>query len=189
MGVGDRPPRPAFEYLLIGLKTGILAALAMLAWLGISSAWYRRSVWTAANLFAATFYGESALHNRFNIHTFSGLGLYFVIYGGLGILFGLAIQDRHSNLRTMCIAILTAIAWYYLFFGWIWKRWDPLLVLYTHDRAMFAGHVLYGAILGQYSKKLPPNATTGVDPSQGTVPVLTSAQPATADPGDLEIKN
>src|SRR5215831_16588985 len=101
MGVGDRPPRPAFEYLLIGLKTGILAALAMLAWLGISSAWYRRGVWTAANLFAAAFYGESALHNRFNIHTFSGLGLYFVIYGGLGMLFGLAIQDRHhSNLRT-----------------------------------------------------------------------------------------
>ena len=152
MVAGDGLRIPAFQYLLIGLKTGVLAALAMLAWLGVSSMSYRRSFWTSSNLLAAAFYGESALHNRSTVHTFSGLGLYFLIYGSLGMLFGMAIQDRHPSLRITGIGILTAMAWYYLVFGWIGKRWDSLMVLYTHDRPMFAGHVLYGAILGRYPR-------------------------------------
>src|SRR2546421_13020691 len=99
MVVGDGPRMPASQYLLTGLETGVLAALAMLAWLGVSSMWYRHSFWTAPNLLAAAFYGESALHNRFTVHTFAGLGLYLVIYGALGMLFGLAMQGRHPGLR------------------------------------------------------------------------------------------
>ena len=154
MGAGDGPRIPAFRYLLTGLETGVLAVLAMLSWLGVSSMWYRRSFWTAPNLLAAAFYGESALHNQFTAHTFSGLGLYFVIYGALGMLFGLAIQDRRASLRITCLGIVCAIGWYYLFFGWIGKRWDPLLVLYTHNRPMFVGHLLYGAMLGRYPRNL-----------------------------------
>src|SRR5260370_25051354 len=144
---GDRRTS-VFRYLLTGLETGVLAALAMLVWLGISAAWYRKSFWTTPNLLAATFYGESALRNRFTVHTFAGLALYFLIYGSLGMLFGLAIQDRHPSLRITCIGILFAIGWYYLVFGWMGERWDPLLVLYTHDRPMFARHVLFCAIFG-----------------------------------------
>jgi hypothetical protein len=160
--------------MMTGLQTGVLAALAMFSWLGVSAVWYRRSFWTAANLLAATFYGESALHNQFNVHTFSGLGLYFVIYGTLGMLFGLAMQDRHASLRITCLGVLIAIAWYYVVFGWLWKRWDPLLVLYTHDRPMFAGHVLYGAILGRYPRNLP-----SAEP-------LASAEPASSQ---VEVKD
>src|SRR5689334_3215515 len=128
MGPGADPRIPAtkyFQYLLTGLETGVLAVLAMLAWLGTSAVWYRRTFWTAPNLLAAAFYGESALHNRFTVYTFSGLGLYLVIYGSLGMLFGLAMQDRHASLRITCIGILSAIAWYVLVFGWMGKRWDP----------------------------------------------------------------
>src|ERR1044072_6193364 len=110
MGPGDGPRIPAFQYLMTGLETGVLATVSMLAWLGVSAMWYRRSFWTAPNLLAAVFYGEGALQNRFTVHTLSGVGLYVVIYGSLGILFGMAIQDRHTSVRITCIGILLAIA-------------------------------------------------------------------------------
>jgi len=150
MESGNCPTGSAAKYLLAGLETGVIAALVMLAWLGFSSMWYRRSFWTAPNLVASTFYGESALRNRLNIHTFSGLAVYLLIYGTLGMLFGVVVQNRGRSLRVTCLGILFALAWYLVVFGWIWKHWNPLVVLYTHDRPMFAGHILFGWILGRY---------------------------------------
>jgi hypothetical protein len=186
MGAGDGTRIPALQYLLTGLETGILAALAMLAWLGVSAMWYRRSFWTAANLLAAIFYGESALHNRFTVHTFAGLGLYLVLYGSLGMLFGLAIRDRHASLRITCLGILVTIGCYYLLFGWIWKRFDPLMVLYTHDRPMFAGHVLYGAMLGRYPRNLPRTQRAEEELRDLTVAPLAKPGPAS---GDVDVKD
>jgi hypothetical protein len=188
MEAGGDPRTSVFQYLLTGLETGVLAALAMLVWLGMSAVWYRRSFWTSANLLAAAFYGESALRNRFTAHTFAGLALYLLLYGFLGMLFGLAIQDRHASLRITCIGILSTIGWYFLFFGWIWKRWDPLLVLYTHDRSMFAGHVLYGAILGRYPRNRPGQQ---VKREEMVSEMTLLPPPVDAGPtgGDLEIKS
>ena len=94
-------------------------------------------------------------------------------------------QDRHASLRVTCLGILATVACYYLLFGWIWKRWDPLLVLYTHDRPMFAAHVLYGAMLGRYPRNLPRIGSADADPAQVTVP------PATPRPagGNVEVKD
>ena len=154
MDSGSRPPRSIGKYLLAGMETGVLAVLVMLAWLGVSSMWYRKTFWTAPNLAASTFYGESALRNRFTGHTFSGLAFYLLVYGALGMLFGLAIRNRSRSLRINCLGVLFALAWYFLVFGWIWKHWNPLLVLYTHDRPMFAGHVVFGWILGRYPENM-----------------------------------
>jgi len=112
--------------------------------------WYRKTFWNAANLLASTFYGEPALRNRFTTHTYSGLALYLLMYGGLGMLFGLAIRDRRRSLWITWLGILFGVAWYFVEFGWIWKHWNPLVVLYTHERPMLAGHVLFGWILGRY---------------------------------------
>ena len=186
MGAGEGSRLAAFQYLMTGLETGVLAALAMLTWLGVSAAWYRHSFWTAANLLAATFYGERALHNQFTVQTFSGLGLYFVIYGTLGMLFGLAMRDRAASLRITCVGVLMGIAWYYVVFAWFGKRWDPLLVMYTHDRPMFAAHVLYGAILGRYPKNLPrPPRAEEREPVMAAGPLANSG-PAS---GDVEVKD
>jgi hypothetical protein len=187
MEAGSAPQTSVSQYLLIGLETGVLAGLAMLLWLGVSAMWYRRSFWTTCNLLAATFYGESALRNRFTVHTFAGLALFLLIYGSLGMLFGLAIQDRRAGVSITCLGILMAIGWYYLSFGWIWKKWDPLLVLYTHDRSMFAGHVLYGAMLGRY-----PHNRLGLQvKAAGAVSELRLTEPADPESagGDIEVKN
>jgi hypothetical protein len=150
MDPGNSPKGSPMKYLLAGVETGVVGGLAMLGWLGVSAVWYRKSFWNAANLVASTFYGEAALRNRFTVHTFSGLAFYLLVYGLLGMLFGLAIHGRSRSLRITCFGILFALGWYLLFFGWIWKHWNPLVVVYTHDRVMFAGHVLFGWILGRY---------------------------------------
>ena len=154
MDSGNCPTRSVAKYLLAGLETGVVAVLVMLAWLGVSAMWYRKTFWTAPNLVASTFYGEAALRNRFTVHTFSGLAVYLLVYGLLGMMLGLLIRDRRASLRITCLGILFALAWYFLVFGWFWKHWNPLLVLYTHDRPMFAGHVLFGWILGRYPRNL-----------------------------------
>ena len=159
MGADQEPRTPAYRYALAGLEAGMMAALAMLALLGSASILYRKSFWTSPNILASTFYGEAALRDRFSGTTFSGLAFYLLIYGVLGALFGLAIRDQRNVLRVMCIGILAAIAWYYFSFGVMWKRCNPLVVLYTHDRPMFAGHVLYGMLLariGHYVRALQP---------------------------------
>jgi hypothetical protein len=186
MEAGERPRFSMLQCLMAGLETGVLAVLLMLAWLGASSIWYRRSFWTTPNLLAAAFYGQTALHNRFTVHTFFGLGLYIVIYGSIGMLFALAIQNRPAGLRITCAGILCGIVWYLVAFGWIWKRLDPLLLVYTHDRPMFAGHVLYGWILGRrYPRNLPRMGTHRAVVELPLAP-LAGSGPASSD---LEIKD
>ena len=151
-GVAERSR--VWRYLAAGVETGVVAVLVMLGWLGLAALWYRKSFWTPPNLLAISFYGESALRNRFAATTFSGLALYLLIYGGLGALFALAVREHRNRLRITCLGMLAAIAWYYLSYGLLWKSWHPLIVLYTHDRPMFVGHVLYGALLGSYPRYL-----------------------------------
>jgi hypothetical protein len=153
MESGDGRRWPVGQYALAGLETGTLACLGMLAWLGVSSMWYRRSFWATPNLLASTFYGESALRNRFTAHTLSGLALFLLIYGSIGIIFGLALQHRRGALL-LGTGILEGVVSYYLVFGWLLKHWDPLIALYAQDRPIFASHVLYGAMLGYYARHL-----------------------------------
>jgi hypothetical protein len=36
----------------------------------------------------------------------------------------------------------------------MWKGLNPLMTLYTHDRPMFMGHVIYGGLLGRFPRYL-----------------------------------
>src|SRR5689334_22099857 len=126
MGLGNNSLASGRYYFLAGLQTGIVAAIVMLAWLGLAASWYRKSFWTPANLMASTFYGESALRNRFTWHTFSGLALFFLIYGSLGVLFALAVRERPQGLRITCAGILLSIGFFYVIYA-VWRHWNPLL--------------------------------------------------------------
>src|ERR1039457_4035708 len=129
--------------LLAGLEAGIIAALILLGWLALASAWYRRSIWTAANIMATTFYGEAALGREFTSRTVAGLALYLVLYGIIGALFGLALESRDPSLRMTLIGVLVGLGWYYLSFAILWQNINPLIPLYTHRVPMMAGHALY----------------------------------------------
>src|SRR5438046_10063238 len=119
MDPGNRPKGSVPKYLLAGMETGVIAVLIMLVWLGVSSMWYRKTFWNAANLVASTFYVEPALRNRFTVHTYSGLALSLLIYGALGMLFGLSIQDRRRSLRLTGRGLLVGIECAFVEFGWI----------------------------------------------------------------------
>jgi hypothetical protein len=152
---------PEVYGLLAGLEAGIIAALVLLGWLAIASAWYRNSIWTSANILATTFYGEAALGGVFTSRTVAGLALYLMLYGIVGALFGLALASRESGLRLTLIGVLAGLGWYYLSFALLWRIINPLISLYTHRGPMIAGHVLYGALLGRFPTYLQPPRHAG----------------------------
>lgn len=133
---------------LAGIQVGVIGALVLLGYLAVDSAWHRRSVWTVPNLFASTFYGESAYRQGFHARTSAGVALFVVIYGLLGALFGLVVRDHGSLPRVAVLGLIYGTAWFFLSFDWLWKHVNPLVPLYSPDRAMLVGHLLYGAVLG-----------------------------------------
>src|ERR1019366_1950002 len=126
MGDGENPHRKReADGLLAGLEAGIIAALVLLGWLALASAWYRRSIWTAANIMATTFYGEVALGREFTLDTIAGLALYLVVYGSSGALFGLGPASRDPSLRMTLIGVLVGLGCYYLSFAVMWQNINP----------------------------------------------------------------
>jgi len=153
MGDGEDPNKNREAHsLLAGLESGIIAALVLLGWLALASAWYRRSIWTAANIMATTFYGEAALGREFTFRTVAGIALYLVLYGTIGALFGLTLASRGAGLRITLIGVLVGLGWYYLSFAILWQNINPLIPLYTHSGPMMVGHALYGGLLGRFTR-------------------------------------
>jgi hypothetical protein len=149
-----RAPASGVDALLSGLQSGVLGALAMLAWLGVSARWQRRGFWTAANLMASYFYGESAIRSGFSWSTVSGLALYLFLYGLLGACFGMLVARRVRGLRLALLALIYGLAWYYLSFGILWKKLAPLVVLLHAERPTVLGHVIYGSFLARTRRGL-----------------------------------
>src|ERR1044071_5222092 len=89
--------RDAFSAALAGLQAGMLGVCWMLAWLGVTAAWERRSFWMAENLMASVFYGDRAIRAGFAAKTLSGLALYLLLYSALGAVFAAAVANRVSR--------------------------------------------------------------------------------------------
>jgi len=145
---------PTFPALLAGLQAGMVAALWMLAWLGVSAAWHRESFWTAENLFATTFFGARAIRTGFSGTTLSGLALFLLVYSILGSLYAGVVRDRFPRLRLVLASIAVAVAWYYLFFQVICRAVSPLVTLLHATQSTIWGHILYGAILARFPRYL-----------------------------------
>jgi hypothetical protein len=149
-----KPANGAFSASLAGLEAGMVGVLWMLAWLAVSAAWQRRSIWTSENLMASLFYGSSAIRRGFASQTLSGLAVYLLIYSLLGALVAALVRDRLPRLRTTLVCIAAALAWYYLSFHLIWRSISPLVTLLHVERATLVGHLLYGVLLGRYPQYL-----------------------------------
>jgi hypothetical protein len=134
---------------LAGIQAGIVGGLILLGYLALDSAWHRRSIWTIPNLMASTFYGESAFRQGFGSRTSVGLALLLFIYGLLGALFGLVIRDHGSRMRVTVLGLIFATGWFFLSFEFLWNHVNPLVRLYSPDRAMLVGHLLFGGVLGR----------------------------------------
>src|SRR5580658_5152301 len=140
----------AFSTLLAGLQAGMLGALWMLAWLGVSSAWQNQGFWNSENLFATAFYGSDAVRSDFGSKTLPGLALYLLLYSLLGGVFALELRDRVRPFRLMLAGIVFALGWFYLSFHLIWKSAMPLVYLLYSDRPVAVGHLIYGICVGRF---------------------------------------
>ena len=131
-----------------GIQAGVVGALILMGYLALDSKWHGRSVWTVPNLLASTFYGESAYRQGFGSRTSAGVALLVVVYGLLGALFGLVIRDHSTRLRITLFGLIYGTAWFFVSSTWIWEFVNPIIPIYSPDRAMLVGHILYGGVLG-----------------------------------------
>jgi hypothetical protein len=165
----------ALSSLLAGLQAGMMGVLAMLAWLGVSAEWQRRSFWTSENLMASVFYGNQAIRAGFAGRTLSGLAVYLLLYSLLGGLLAWAVRDRLARIRVLMVSVLYALVWYYLSYRLLWKAVAPLIVLLHVERATVLGHLVYGTLLARYPVYLPQPA---VPAPPSPTPAEASSEPA-----------
>src|SRR5712692_8364914 len=140
--------RPNWFLALAGIQAGVVGALILLGYLALDSKWHSRSIWAIPNLLASTFYGESAYGPGFGARTSAGIALLLFLYGVLGALFGLVVRDQSTRMRVMLAGLIFGTGWFFLSFDILWKHVNPLVKMYSPDRAMLVGHVLYGGVLG-----------------------------------------
>ncbi len=143
--------------LLAGLQAGMAGGLLVLLWLAATSLFYRHSAWWVPNLYASTFFGETSLRETFTKYTWSGIAFFLAQFAAFGALFALIARQDRDRLRAVLFGILASVGWYYLMFHGVWKAVSPLMLVYSPDRPLFAGHLLYGVWLGRtplYARKL-----------------------------------
>jgi hypothetical protein len=170
--------------LLAGLQAGMVGALWMLAWLGVSAEWQNQGFWNSENLFATAFYGSDAVRSNFGTKTIPGLALYLLIYCLLGGVFALIFRSRARSGRLIAIGILFALGWFYLSFHLIWKSELPLLYLLYSDRPMVLGHLIYGICIGRFQAHYPqkPRESTAIAVETLESPPSTDETPVNGPP-------
>jgi hypothetical protein len=173
-------PSGRWAALLAGLQAGMLASLAMLAWMGSSAVWERRSFWTSENLLATTFYGGTALHKGFSTSTLSGLALYLLVYSTLGCLFAATAGGKLTPLRLLVAGITAGLGWYYLSFHFVWKAISPLVSILHPVRPTIVGHIIFGAVMARFPRYLPQrppaNAELGGEPAAAVTEAADTSQ-------------
>lgn len=167
----------AISACLAGLQAGMLGAICMMAWLGISAKWQLRSFWTAENLMASAFWGPSSVRGGFGFRSVAGLAVYLLIYSLLGALLALVLRDRLRPTRALLVGIVFALAWYFLSFRLLYVRILPLVALLHVERQTILGHLIYGTFLGRYPVYLPKPPAAGPEDQPEPAPEAPAETP------------
>jgi hypothetical protein len=147
----ESSPGSRLRSALGGIEAGVLGALALLGCVMIGSLWERRSVWVVPNLFATTFFGDDAYRNQFLRSSWAGVALVLVVYGVLGMLWGMIWRDNRKP-RLALYGAITGLAVYFVFYDFLWKHTNPLVTLYAPSHQLQIGHLLWGMVLAKSPK-------------------------------------
>ncbi len=132
--------------LLAGLQAGILGGLLMALWLALIAPVLGRPWWFILNFFASYTYDIRAVRDGAGMATLTGVAIQVFAGGMLGILMGLLASG--SRVAGLVIG-MTA---YMICYGYLWKRYTPLL-LYSVPQSLFVvGFFLYGSVLSFSSR-------------------------------------
>jgi hypothetical protein len=145
----NRPPGKLTAFLA-GLQGGMVGILCMLAWLGVSASWLRRSFWTSEDLIAGAFYGDAAIQRGFVTGAVSGAALYVLVYTALGGMFAILFRAQERQVRVLLLSLAFSMAWYYLSFHVLYRSVLPLVYLLHTERPMVLGHLVYGTFLSRF---------------------------------------
>jgi hypothetical protein len=148
---------------LAGLQAGIAGVIWMFGCLVVAAFWSGRGIWSVPNLFSTVFYGNFAYQDVFLHSTWAGLALITVIYGVLGMVWGIFWKAERKPLLTVFGAI-TGLAVYYLFFSFVWQYLNPLIPLYAPVRELQVAHILWGAALAKSPAYAARIAAVGAPP-------------------------
>jgi hypothetical protein len=162
-------PQRNLRLTLAGLQAGCLGSLVMIAWWMVAEILQRRSPWLVPNLLATTFYGERVYRPGFMISTWSGVALPMVIYCLAAIAFALAARERKAGWLFVAACGAWGLTLNWLVFGFVLRRTNPLIHIYSPDRVLAVSHLLYGLALATY-----PNFAKGLlgrpAPARASVP-------------------
>jgi hypothetical protein len=131
-----------------GLEAGVLGSLGMLATFVVAAIADRRSWWLVPNLVATAFHGPDAYTASLTRSTLTGIGFFVVLYGLLGVAWGLLWGDRPVK-RLWLGGAVTGYLVYLLFRAMLWKIIAPLVSIYAPELQFKIAHVVWGIALGQ----------------------------------------
>jgi hypothetical protein len=60
---------------------------------------------------------------------------------------------RHA--RTVLLALLAALVWYYFSFHLLWRTISPAIAFLNAEPPAVAGHLIYGLVLGRFYSHMP----------------------------------
>jgi hypothetical protein len=169
-----------------GLDTGLVGAVALLAWFAAGSHFGGGLWFSRFNLAAAPFYGDLVFTSGAGWHTVVGAAHLLLIYSLLGAAYGLLPASREGWLNLM-----TALGFAGLIHlcadAWLWKRLHPFAHPYYAPLAVAPGHLIYGFFLWRFPSRLKRLTLLlgGRDAIAGILPVSTpeaAAPEAGAEP-------
>jgi hypothetical protein len=153
----EAPPGQGLPVVLCrvaaGLDTGLVGALALLAWFAAGSHFGGGLWFSRFNLAAAPFYGDLVFDSGAGWHTVVGVAHLLLIYSLLGAAYGLLPASREGWLNLM-----TALGFAGLIHlcadAWLWKRLHPFAHPYYAPLAIAPGHLIYGFFLWRFPSRL-----------------------------------
>jgi hypothetical protein len=136
-----------------GLDTGLVGAVALLAWFAAGSHFSGGLWFSRLNLAAAPFYGDLVFASGAGWHTAVGAAHLLLIYSLLGAAYGLLPASREGWLNLM-----TAVGFAGLIHlcadAWLWKRLHPFAHPYYAPLAIAPGHLIFGFFLWRFPSRL-----------------------------------
>ncbi len=141
--------------LLAGLATGVLAASVAVVYYALDGAMRGDGPWRHLNLHAAGLVGRKALTRAFSMVTLTGVSVYVVASALFGMLaaWPLAKLSRRPYL-CRALGVLLGLAWYYFSFRFLWREWNPALVIRQPFPGALIGHAVFGFCLGLLPRAL-----------------------------------
>ena len=153
-----RKPRRSFAVprvwlTLAALETGVVAGLVTVLYLIVEGSMRGEGPWRFLNLVGAAFRPQAAFSDRFSMGTMSGLALYLLVAGAVGILFGLLLVRYVSRpIRSHWIGLLLGAIWFFVAFRYFWPHVNPAVAMYQPLPAAFLSHLVFGFCMGLYPR-------------------------------------